>query len=199
MSPRTAKQFREIREGKKKLIMDTALSLFARNGFHATSISQIAQKAGISKGLLYNYFESKEELLSELFNTITEDIVNMLDPNRDNEITDEEAISFVDLYFESLKNNRNYWQLFYQLSVQPDVLDTITSNHSVELAQKNQELLHKFLIDRNMNNPVNFIVITSVLKGFSLQYVFAPEIFSEDELLSFKNFLKEYIQKTSKS
>lgn len=199
MSPRTANQFREIRENKRKLIMDAALILFARNGFHATSISQIAQNAGISKGLLYNYFESKDELLSELFKTLTGDIVNMLDPDKDDNVTDEEAISFVDLYFESLKNNRFYWQLFYQLSVQPEVLETITSNHSLEIAQKNQELLHKFLMNRNMDNPVNFILVASVLKGFSLQYVFAPELFSEDELMEFKGYLKEFIYKTAKS
>ena len=66
MSPRSAKQFKEIRKEKKDHIMEVALELFAENGFHATSISQIAKKAGISKGLTYNYFESKKELLDEL-------------------------------------------------------------------------------------------------------------------------------------
>ena len=64
MSPRSAKQFDEIRKQKKELILESALELFAENGFHATSISQIAKKAGISKGLIYNYFESKNEILN---------------------------------------------------------------------------------------------------------------------------------------
>ena len=66
MSPKSAKQFNDIRTQKKELIMNVALELFAENGFHATSISQIAKKAKISKGLTYNYFESKKEILDEI-------------------------------------------------------------------------------------------------------------------------------------
>ena len=68
MSPRTSKQFDKIRQQKKRLILDTSLELFAEKGFHATSISQIAKKAKISKGLIYNYFESKDDILNEISN-----------------------------------------------------------------------------------------------------------------------------------
>ena len=47
--------------------MDVALQHFANKGFHATTIYHIAEHAGISKGLMYNYFNSKEELLPLLF------------------------------------------------------------------------------------------------------------------------------------
>ena len=66
MSPRTEEQFEEIRESKKNLIQEVALELFATRGYHSTSISMIAKEADISKGLLYNYFESKEELLNSM-------------------------------------------------------------------------------------------------------------------------------------
>lgn len=48
--------------GKDK-ILDAALTLFATQGFHKTSVDQIARKAGVSKGLTYNYFDRKEDLL----------------------------------------------------------------------------------------------------------------------------------------
>lgn len=48
--------------GRKK-ILDAALKLFAERGFHQTSVDQIAQAAKVSKGLTYNYFDSKEGLL----------------------------------------------------------------------------------------------------------------------------------------
>ena len=60
MSPRTPQQFEEIREEKMTLIMDIALEHFANEGYHTTTINHIARHAGISKGLMYNYFESKE-------------------------------------------------------------------------------------------------------------------------------------------
>ncbi len=62
MSPRTKIQFEQIREESRQKILEAALHLFAQQGYAATSISSIATKAGISKGLIYNYFDSKEEI-----------------------------------------------------------------------------------------------------------------------------------------
>ena len=74
--PRTKKQFEEIRKSSREKILSVALELFAKKGYHATSISQIALKAKISKGLMYNYFASKEKLLNEIiqqgFNSLAE-------------------------------------------------------------------------------------------------------------------------------
>ena len=53
--PKTKEQFEEIRNKSKAAIIEAALELFANNGFHNTSITQIAKKAGVSKGLMYNY------------------------------------------------------------------------------------------------------------------------------------------------
>jgi AcrR family transcriptional regulator len=66
MSPRTKKQLLELRERSRKAIMKNALRLFAQNGFHQTTVQQIARRAGVSKGLVYNYFTSKEDLLESI-------------------------------------------------------------------------------------------------------------------------------------
>ena len=64
MSPKTVVQNKIIRQEKKDLILRTALIVFAQEGYHASSVNKIADKANISKGLLYTYFESKEDLLN---------------------------------------------------------------------------------------------------------------------------------------
>ena len=51
---------------KKQLIMDKALELFAEQGFEATSVQQITERCGISKGAFYLSFKSKEELILAL-------------------------------------------------------------------------------------------------------------------------------------
>ena len=48
-------------------ILDTALDLFAAQGFHGTSIREIAEEVGIRKSSIYNHFSSKEEILKQLF------------------------------------------------------------------------------------------------------------------------------------
>lgn len=63
MAPRTSSQFEELREQSRQKILDAALKLFGGKGYESTSISQIAKEAGVSKGLMYNYFSSKEDLV----------------------------------------------------------------------------------------------------------------------------------------
>lgn len=53
---------------KEKLILDKAIHLFAKKGFHQTSIQEIADECGISKGSIYSYFHSKDALLIESLN-----------------------------------------------------------------------------------------------------------------------------------
>jgi AcrR family transcriptional regulator len=52
---------------KRRNILDAAIRVFARQGFHSTRVSDIADEAGVAYGLVYHYFDSKEEVLNELF------------------------------------------------------------------------------------------------------------------------------------
>jgi TetR/AcrR family fatty acid metabolism transcriptional regulator len=52
---------------KRRNILDAAIRVFARQGFHSTRVSDIADEAGVAYGLVYHYFSSKEEVLNELF------------------------------------------------------------------------------------------------------------------------------------
>jgi TetR/AcrR family transcriptional regulator, fatty acid metabolism regulator protein len=52
---------------KRRQILDAAVRVFARQGFHSTRVSDIADEAGVAYGLVYHYFSSKDEVLNELF------------------------------------------------------------------------------------------------------------------------------------
>jgi TetR/AcrR family transcriptional regulator, fatty acid metabolism regulator protein len=52
---------------KRRLILDAAIRVFARQGFHACRVSDVADEAGVAYGLVYHYFDSKEEILNTLF------------------------------------------------------------------------------------------------------------------------------------
>ncbi len=129
MSPRTPQQYEEIREEKKTLIMDVALKHFATEGYHNTTISQIAKHAQISKGLMYNYFSSKEDLLSEIINRSTEEISRYFDPDRDGYLTEEEFELFIRKLFLILREKLSFWRLFYQFLMQKDVREKFLHSH----------------------------------------------------------------------
>lgn len=66
MSPRNEEQNAMIKDERREQILRAALRVFASRGFAATKIGDIAARAGMSHGLVYHYFASKEEIFREL-------------------------------------------------------------------------------------------------------------------------------------
>ena len=121
MSPRTKQQFNEIRKTRREKILSVALELFAKKGYYATSISEIARKAKISKGLMYNYFASKEKLLDEIiqegFNSLAE-----LKYEGERGVDPENQLEeFIDAILDNLYSNFSYWQLYLALLIHPEI------------------------------------------------------------------------------
>jgi AcrR family transcriptional regulator len=52
---------------RRTALLDAAVRVFARKGFHASRVGDIAEEAGVAHGLLYHYFRSKEEVLETIF------------------------------------------------------------------------------------------------------------------------------------
>ena len=63
---------------KRDRIMRAAVKVFARNGFHATRVSEVAKAAGVADGTIYLYFKSKEELLVSLFEDRVEKLLTFM-------------------------------------------------------------------------------------------------------------------------
>jgi TetR/AcrR family fatty acid metabolism transcriptional regulator len=75
-------------EEKRRLILDAAVRVFARKGYHTCRVGDIAEEAGVAHGLLYHYFRSKEELLETIFRETWREL---LDAVQSVEETDETA------------------------------------------------------------------------------------------------------------
>jgi AcrR family transcriptional regulator len=152
MSPRTSKQYEEIREEKRMLIMDTALKHFANDGYYATTVNHIAKHAGISKGLLYNYFESKEALLKAIINKSVTEVYTYFDTNRDGYLSEEEFEYFIRKVHVMLKEKRSFWQLLFQLLMQNEAREQFFKSFV-----GSDSLLHSG-IDPDLNLPASHIM-----------------------------------------
>jgi AcrR family transcriptional regulator len=73
LSPLNKQQLDQIRDERREQIKQAALKLFARRGIAGTKTSMIAAEAGISEGLIYRYFNSKDELFSDLVQHLMEE------------------------------------------------------------------------------------------------------------------------------
>jgi TetR/AcrR family fatty acid metabolism transcriptional regulator len=63
---------------KRERILDAAVRVFARKGFHATRVSEVAKAAGVADGTIYLYFKSKDELLVSLFEDRVERLLSFM-------------------------------------------------------------------------------------------------------------------------
>ena len=136
MAPKTKEQFEEIRQQSMDLIMQTALELFGHNGYHSTSISKIAQEAGISKGLIYNYFESKEDLLKRIILEAIETGEHVIDEAlKQSDDPFMQLQNLLETSIEMVKSNIHYWKLVTSLAFQGDVLTPVED----VIAEKNKK------------------------------------------------------------
>lgn len=180
--PRTEKQFEEIRKEKRTMIMDVALELFATNGFHATSMSQIARQAKISKGLAYNYFESKNELLNAVIDQGFDEISNFTVNPGATAVTDEELIEFIEQSFEKVSKDIQHWKLFYSLMLQPQIAENFTERY-VQAAEPFFTLIYQFLESKGNTDPKgDLMIISMMIEGAFLYAVAAPGVFPLEQM-----------------
>jgi len=184
MSPRTKKQFEEIREEKRALIMRVALELFAEKGFHSASISKISERAGISKGLLYNYFDSKEHLIKEIIEDGIDQIFEMLDPNKDGIVTRQEMEVFIELMFELMKSNHKFWSLYFSLMLQPPVL-LLVQDKIEKLYSTYIPMLIKYFESLGHEDPItDAYIFGSILDGIGFSIITNPDNFPTEKIKS---------------
>jgi AcrR family transcriptional regulator len=177
MSPRTSEQFEEIREEKKTLIMETALDLFATQGFYSTSIQDIAKKAGISKGLLYNYFDSKEELMRSIIMKGLDDILVFFDPDHDGILTQKEIQYFIGETFRIMQENVDFWKLYIAIITQPPVLKLADKKFS-EVSGRLWGMIEAYFQQQGDPDPkVSARIFVSLLDGIGMHYIMDPENF----------------------
>lgn len=182
MSPRTSSQYEAIRQEKRKVILDSALELFAENGFHATSISAIAKKAAISKGLAYNYFVSKNDILEEIIDQGFHQVYDLLDPNNDGVLTDEEFVLFLERSLTMVQNNRRYWKLYFALMLQPIVSENLSVKYA-EAGEPMFRMIYKFIVNKGSIDPEgDLMIISAMLEGTFLYAIAAPDIFPIDQM-----------------
>jgi AcrR family transcriptional regulator len=188
--PRTKEQNEAIRAEKRRLIMDSALLLFAENGFEQTSIDSIAQHAEVSKGLIYNYFKCKDDLLYQILISGMKAISENLHP----EMTMESFVADSEKFFDYILENKEFFKLYTIISVQPKVTQKlgIIRNESENLRHNMADLFKKhFGEEQAMQEMLLYAVIS---KGFSIISVFEDEqnpIFADILKKTVVDFMKE--------
>jgi len=170
--PKNKEQYEEIRMKSKKVIIDTALHLFVTKGYHATSIQAIAKEAGIAIGLMYHYFNSKEDMLVYIMEDKMQEIRNSAMTELSKTTNANDIHNIVDALFATIIKKSDSWRLIITVSFQPDVAKK--AKEMIDALSLHQQDIYVAHFKRaGIENPEEcartlFILIHSALISYAL-------------------------------
>ncbi|GAA4822989.1 TetR/AcrR family transcriptional regulator [Algivirga pacifica] len=173
--PRTSEQFKEVREKSKEHIIKTALYLFAERGFYSTSISMIAKEAGIAKGALYHYFDSKEDLLKAIIEMGMGKMGHAMEVLFSNVAPMEKLEGMVRTTVALIEDDPLTWKLMIALTMQQHPSETM-KEIVAPLEKKGTEFFFQMFKDLNIPHPEEEgYVLAAILDGLAMHLIFKGE------------------------
>jgi AcrR family transcriptional regulator len=183
--PRTPEENDRIRQASKEKIRAAAMELFMKQGYYATSISAIAKQAGISKGLLYNYYKGKEELLSEMVEARIREVIEVMEKAITLDTPDEQLKYIVNGAIDNVYKKPEVHRFYLHLQTQP-VDDDDLIKYSKQLTQENArlfemqcEIFERMEVKESRKRSLYF---SSVLQGIMLMISTYPQKFPIEEI-----------------
>ena len=164
-------------EDKRKIILDAALKTFVKRGYPETRVSEIATLARVAEGTLYNYFQSKEDLLLALFdekwggiiNDIREKISRIDDPNKKLKVMFSVVVKL-------FRKDRQLAEIFLVDVKQSSIfLNNYPVNRIVEFIDLIEEILEegkrKGIYNKDIDTHVAKMIIFGAAQGILLSWV----------------------------
>lgn len=125
-----------LMKSKKEIILETALDLFAKKGYSATSTSKIAKQAGVSEGLIFRHFSNKEGLLNAIMEMGKEKGQALFNLIQNFETAKDQLKYILQIPFQIPVEEHSFWKLLYALKWQADSYDEeISSQLTLELIE----------------------------------------------------------------
>jgi TetR/AcrR family fatty acid metabolism transcriptional regulator len=152
---------------KRQVIIDAAVEVFSRNGFQNSTISQIATKANVAEGTIYQYFKNKEDLFFSIPIDKTKEFYNELELHLEGIHGAENKIrKFVWYYLYHLQENPDYARaLMLEMRVNRNFAKTKTFGPYRPLTHKILEIIQEGQEEGVIRKDVNVYMIRHLILG----------------------------------
>jgi AcrR family transcriptional regulator len=153
---------------RRLAILDAARSAFADRGFHQTSLDAVAERAGISKALLYEHFASKRELFGAMLEMHVEELVQRINHAVATAEPGEARLhAGLEAFFGFVEERRGAWRIMFRNPGDPDVLESIARVRNEVAAAIVQVMSEEAAIKglENDNLPVMVEMVAQQLVG----------------------------------
>ena len=181
-------------ELQRQLILDKSLELFSQKGFAQTSIVDIAKESNISKGLLYHYFLSKEQLFEEILVSSFNSIFKYFNVSDDDIIKSGEFENFILEVFKSLEQNYLNWKLVFQLFTQPEMSERaiLLLNKSEPVIKFRNTISAFFEMKNKMHPEIRTTYFVSMMLGIAVTYLQNPSEYPLNQIAEI--IIEEFIK-----
>lgn len=183
MSPRSERLNESLRAESQSRILDSALELFAQHGFDRTSVTSIAKAAGISQGLIYHYYDSKDDILRALFERSITEVQASFDEAEIGRTPEEKIARLIRAALKVVQDHLSFWRLSYVLRMQPSVLATL-GNNVQGWAHAIRERLTGYLQEAGVSEPeLEAAILFALIDGIAQHYALDPENYPLDAVM----------------
>lgn len=182
MSPRSSQQNEQLRELSRTKILETALELFAHHGFASTSVRMIAQQAGIAQGLLYNYFENKEALLSTLIQESMSDVRSTFPQVTPGDDPSKQIEHLIRSAFAMIREKQSFWKLIYSVRMQHSTIPSLDNSIAIATQEILQNIEGYLRAARLARADLEAVLLFGVIDGVAQHYVLNPDNYPLDEI-----------------
>ena len=161
MSYKRSSLMQERMEQNRNAILDSARELIAHGGFKEASIQAIAERAGVSTGLVYRYFENKSQILIEVLSDAIRREVEILDHIAKSDLTPKQKLQKSVTTF--VKRTMNSPQLAYSLMFEP--VDPEMEHERFRSKQLIKQSIKEILAEGKVNGEFDFEDLNTAALG----------------------------------
>lgn len=177
--------------GREKIVR-AALRLFAEKGYHNTSIDQVAEKAKISKGNAYHYFESKEDLLKAVVINGLSEFDTMMQVVESKASPEEKLETLINTSFDMFRMDMKFWKLYFSLVTQMNLPKSI-KKLLAPLLESYFVYVENLLTQMGVKDAAfESKIIGAMMDGLFLHYIMIGEGYPLAEMQS--RIIKKYIK-----
>ncbi len=173
-----------IEEARRKQILEIAINEIETRGYRNTTIQDIAKKADVSKGVIYYHFNTREELLSEIWSALLEELFAYRKKRVERQKTAQAMLrAYVKAHFDFLKMNFNKFIALFTMGIDLNPADNQTHPWSRDINKRCFSYLSGILEHGQQNGEFNSFpvprvapIIQGALDGLILQWVATPDL-----------------------
>lgn len=161
---------------KQKNIKEAVIKLILEEGFHGTSISKIARKAGVSPATVYVYYENKESMLQEIYLEYSEEIFNHLLSKVSNSMNGKELMEILLCsYYSYIQENEEIFRFVDQFSSCPALANSCGEKKGIKDLSRLLDEKKKNKVIKDVHNNNIIAIIFSPIKSIAINHCIREE------------------------